>query len=107
MTMLDVHRDALESVSATYHEFLLRYKAHANVVYGVVEGKEDPMFYRGLIERTLPEDWQVELIPAGRKKNVLKSMAAFDWLRFSPKRICFFVDRDLSEFIPELSLSCR
>ncbi len=101
MTMLQIHRDALISVSAAYHEFLLRYKASANIVYGIVEGKEDPMFYRGLIERQLPEGWEVELVPAGCKDNVLRAKDAFDWTRFSPRRICFFVDKDLSDFISE------
>jgi hypothetical protein len=101
MTMLQIHIDALNSVSAAYHEFLLRYKASANIVYGIVEGKEDPMFYRGLIERQLPEGWEVELVPAGCKDNVLRAKDAFDWSRFSPRRICFFVDRDLSDFVSE------
>lgn len=105
MTMLQVHADALNSVSAAYHEFLLRYKASANVIYGIVEGKEDPMFYRGLIERQLPEGWEVELVPAGCKDNVLRAVDAFDWTRFAPKRICFFVDRDLSDFISEGAIS--
>lgn len=99
--MLQVHADALQRVSTTYHEFLLRYKASANVVYGIVEGKEDPMFYRSLIERQLPAEWELELVPAGCKDNVLRAMESFDWTRFSPKRICFFVDRDLSDFIPD------
>lgn len=99
--MLQIHSDALISISAAYHEFLLRYKASANIVYGIVEGKEDPMFYRGLIERQLPEGWEVELIPAGCKDNVLRAKDAFDWTRFSPRRICFLVDRDLSDFISE------
>lgn len=101
MTMLEIHSDALVSVSAAYHEFLLRYKASASIVYGIIEGKEDPMFYRGLIERQLPEGWDVELVPAGCKDNVLRAKDAFDWTRFSPTRICFFVDRDLSDFISE------
>lgn len=101
MTMLQIHMDALNSVSAAYHEFLLRYKANENIVYGIVEGKEDPMFYRGLIERHLPEGWEVELVPAGCKDNVLRAKDAFDWSRFSPRRICFFVDRDLSDYISE------
>ena len=101
MTMLQVHADAVQSVSTAYHEFLLRYKASSNIVYGIVEGKEDPMFYRGLIERQLPEGWEVELVPAGCKDNVLRAIDAFDWTHFPPKRICFFVDRDLSDFIPE------
>lgn len=99
--MLQVHADALNSVSAAYHEFLLRYKASSNTVYGIVEGKEDPMFYRGLIEGQLSEGWEVELIPAGCKENVLRAADSFDWTRFSPNRICFFVDRDLSDFISE------
>lgn len=105
MTMLKVHADALNSVSAAYHEFLLRYKASASIVYGIVEGKEDPMFYRGLIERQLPDGWEVELISAGCKGNVIRAVDAFDWTRFSPKRICFFVDRDLLDFISEGSVS--
>lgn len=107
MTMLQVHADALNSVSAAYHEFLLRYKASANIVYGIVEGKEDPMFYRGLIERQLPKGWEVELVPAGCKDNVLRAVDAFDWTRFSPNRICFFVDRDLSDFISEGTVSAE
>lgn len=99
MTMLQVHANALNSVSVVYHEFLLRYKVSTNIVYGIVEGKEDPMFYRGLIEQQLPEGWEVDLVHAGRKDDVLRAVNAFDWARFSPNRICFFVDRDLSDFI--------
>lgn len=105
MTMLQIHAEALESVSAAYHEFLLRYKANAKSVYGIVEGKEDPMFYKGLIERNLPEGWEVELVPAGCKDNVIKSITAFDWTRFSRKRVCFFADRDLSGFVTEASVT--
>lgn len=101
MSMLQIHAEALDGESAAYHEFLLRYKPNADVVYGIVEGKEDPMFYRGQIEHYLSEEWEVELIPAGRKDNVLKVLAIFNWERFSRKRICFFVDRDLSDFLQE------
>ncbi|WP_075323958.1 DUF4435 domain-containing protein [Acidithiobacillus albertensis] len=105
MTMLQIHMDALNSVPVAYHEFLIRYKANANIVYGIVEGKEDPMFYRGLIERHLPEGWEVELIPAGCKDKVISAKNAFDWSRFSPNRICFFIDRDLSELIEDGTIS--
>ena len=69
MTMLKVHADALNDVNVAYHEFLLNYKASTNIVYGIVEGKEDPMFYIGLIEQQLPEGWEVELVTAGCKKK--------------------------------------
>lgn len=99
MNMLDAHAQAMQSTATIYHEFLLRYKPNERLVYGLVEGKEDPMFYRGLIEQALPKDWDVELIPAGNRDAVLNAYNDFDWNRFSPQSICFFVDRDLTEFI--------
>lgn len=107
MSMLDDHVKAMRSIDPAHHEFLLRYKSGAKIVYGIVEGKEDPMFYRGLIEQSLPNSWAVELIVADGKDNVLKATKAFDWTRFSPKRICFFVDRDLSDFVEDVHLTAE
>jgi len=101
MTMIDLHAAALNSKSGTYHEFLSRYSKTAKVVYGFVEGKEDPCFYRGFIELLLPEDWCVELWPAGNKDRVYEIHKNIDWRRFKKTRVCFFVDRDLSDMIPE------
>lgn len=105
MSMLDVHGIALSGGNPVYHAFLLRYKADHRVVYGHVEGKEDPHFYRGFIEAYLPAGWNVELLPSGRKEAVLQALTAFDWSRFSSSRICFFVDRDLSECTQESCLA--
>lgn len=96
--MLAIHSSAMNSSSACYHEFLLHYKADGKIVYGIVEGKDDPAFYRGFIEQNLPEHWSVELIPAGNKEAVLNSISDFDWKRFKKEQICFFIDRDLSDF---------
>jgi hypothetical protein len=101
MGMLQVHSDALDSSNTAYHEFLLYFKATDRVVYGFVEGKEDPMFYRGMIEQHLPAGWDVELIKSGNKDKVFKVYDEMDWTRFSKNQICFFVDRDLSEFLGE------
>ena len=97
MSMIEVHANALVTGPVAYHEFLLCYKETAQEVYGLVEGKEDPMFYRGLIEKHLPYGWEVELIKSGSKNNVLNAFNAFNWQRFEKKRISFFVDRDLSD----------
>lgn len=105
MTMIDIHAAALSSKIASYHEFLSRYLKTAKVVYGFVEGKEDPCFYRGLIESLLPDDWGVELWPAGNKDRVYEVHRDIDWRRFPKTRICFFVDRDLSDLIPESLLA--
>jgi hypothetical protein len=99
MSMIEIHDEALQSPNVIYHQFLLRFRSGAKSVYGIVEGKEDPMFYRGLIERSLPEGWDVELIRSGSKSNVLSAISAFDWQRHSRKQICFFVDRDLQDFV--------
>lgn len=99
--MIEIHSAALDSRVASYHEFLARYSKSAKVVYGFVEGKDDPAFYRGFIDSMLPEDWQVELWGAGNKKRVYEIHTLLNWRRFSKKRVCFFVDRDLSEILPE------
>lgn len=101
MTMLDVHNAARESKVASYHEFMTRYSKHAKVVYGFVEGKEDPCFYRGFIESVLPDDWEVELWAAGSRDQVYEIHRSLNWRRMSKRRICFFVDRDLREMIPQ------
>jgi hypothetical protein len=97
--MLEVLGEALNNVDEGYHEFLLRYKKDAQCVYGFVEGKDDPSFYGCLIEPQLPEEWSITLIPSGNKKKVLKSFQSFNWINFPKKRICFFIDRDLQDFL--------
>ncbi len=99
--MIEIHADALATGVVVYHEFMLLYKKTAQIVYGLVEGKEDPMFYRGLIEKYLPSGWEVDLIKSGNKDGVLKTINAFDWHRYERKRIGFFVDRDLADFLGE------
>lgn len=100
MTMLEVHNEALDSTNAIFHEFLLCYKAYTKKVYGIVEGKEDVTYYNGLISQIIPDDWDIEFIIAGCKNKVIKSIETFDWTRFPLHQICFFVDRDLSDFFP-------
>lgn len=99
MEMLAIHSTVLASGNITYHEFLLAYKSSERIVYGIVEGRQDPCFYRGIIEGMLPERWDVNLIRAGNKAKVLQVFVDMDWSRFPEKRVCFFVDRDLSEFL--------
>lgn len=101
MSMLGVHAEALGGELTVYHEFLNRYKKTAMCVYGFVEGKDDPSFYRGAIEHMLPEKWTVDLWSVGNKDKVIQLYAAFDWVRFPKNRVVFFVDRDLSEFLKE------
>ncbi len=101
MGMLQIHAEALSTKISCYHEFLSRYSKITKVIYGFVEGKDDPCFYQGFIEHNIHEDWEVELWAAGNKHNVLRIHRDIDWRRFPKKRICFFVDHDLMSLIPE------
>jgi|SRR5271170_6663971 len=99
--MIDIHSAALDSMVSSYHEFLARYSKSAKSVYGFGEGKEDPCFYSGFIDLMLPEGWEVELWAAGNKAQVYRIHSLINWRRISKKRVCFFVDRDLSAIVPE------
>lgn len=98
MAMMNVHEDALNAGGALYHEFLLRFRKESKTVYGIVEGKDDPLFYRGLVEQKLLAGWEIDFLIAGNRDKVLRAESEFDWNRFDKGRICFFVDRDLSSF---------
>jgi hypothetical protein len=67
MSMLSIHKDAIESHRSLFHEFLSQYNKTEKRIYGFVEGKEDPSFYRGAIEHYIPEDWDIDLRHAGNK----------------------------------------
>lgn len=99
--MLQLHATALSRKIASYHEFLERFSKTKKVVYGFVEGKEDFCFYRGFVEHFIPGDWEIELWPAGNRDQVLQIHRDIDWRRFPKKRVGFFIDRDLSDLLPE------
>jgi len=68
----------------------------------LIEGRDDPAFYRGAIEPFLPEGWGVKLIPAGSKNKVLEAFQIKEWERYPRGCVCFFVDRDFADVIPEV-----
>jgi hypothetical protein len=98
-SMLEIHSQAIQNVDTAYHEFLLIYRKDELCVYGFVEGKDDPCFYRHLVEKELPEKWSIKLIQSGSRNKVLRSYQSFDWSNYNSKRICFFVDRDMHDFL--------
>lgn len=102
MCLIDEHRATrLDKQRTVMHEFRLRYRRDNRVIYGFVEGKDDPSFYRGFIESNLPQGWKAELWQAGNKDNVNALYAKFDWRSFKKEQILFFIDRDLSDFTEE------
>lgn len=100
--ILLVHRAALAQKVGAYHDFLSSYSKYERVLYGFVEGKQDPSYYRGIVDALIPAGWSIRLIPAGNKKKVYELHKKLDWRRVKRQRVCFFVDRDLSDLIPEI-----
>lgn len=92
---------AADSGNVIFAEFLHYYRPDRPIVYGLVEGRDDPAFYRGAIEPILSDGWMIKLIPAGTKKKVLEAFQIKEWDRYPPGCVCFFVDRDFSDVIPE------
>jgi hypothetical protein len=102
MSLISEHRKSRANKSRiVLHEFKIRFKKNSNTIYGFVEGKDDPSFYRGFIDNNIPDNWHVELWCAGGKDNVLDIYSNFDWRSFHKRQILFFIDRDLSEFTKE------
>lgn len=77
------------------------YKKYDKTYYAFVEGKDDPSYYRHIINNMLAEDYSVVLYPSSGKKNVAETYNKIDWSIYSKKRILFFMDRDLSDIISD------
>ena len=99
MNLISEHRRARENKARiVLHEFKLRFKKNSKTIYGFVEGNDDPCFYRGFIENSIPDGWNVEVWASGGKDKVFEIYSTFDWRSFQKNQILFFIDRDLSEF---------
>jgi hypothetical protein len=102
MILISEHRKSRANKSKiVLHEFKVRFKKNSDTIYGFVEGKDDTCFYRGFIENSIPDNWNVELWNVGGKNGVLEIYSNFDWRSFHRGQILFFIDRDLSEFTGE------
>lgn len=103
MSILEQLEKSIQSDAPSYMEFLYRYDPKKKQVFAFYEGDEDSSFYHNILKTTLDEDCELEEIVAGCKNNVLKLQREFDWSTYNSKQIVFFVDRDLSYWLGDLS----
>lgn len=73
-------------------------------IWIVVEGKTDPCYYLNTIGNIIPCDWDVVPVEAGNKENVIEVFKSLDWNLYDKKKILFFVDRDLTDFIGDINI---
>lgn len=108
MSMLEIHRSALMEIIVPYHHFLTQQSKYRKKLFGFVEGKDDPAYYQTHIAPLINDEWDIVLIeagaPKGNRTRVLSLLDTIDWNRFSPMQTVFFIDRDLSDFFPDLNV---
>lgn len=81
------------------------YKTDAsNICYGFVEGKDDPSYYRPIINNLLPQGCYIILYPSNGKENVKYIYEEISKRGFQHNRISFFMDRDLSCIVEDPNL---
>lgn len=72
-----------------------------NICYGFVEGKDDPSYYRTIINNHLPEGCYITLYSANGKEAVKYIYEELSKRDYPSDRISFFMDRDLSCIIDD------
>ncbi len=100
MSMISIHKSALEEIIVPYHFFLTAQTKDAKKLFGFVEGINDISYYNNHISRVI-KDYELILIEAGEpgnKSKVLQLIDIIDWNRYPEKQTAFFVDRDLDDF---------
>lgn len=105
-SMIEVHKQSLKSHIPIYHDFLQKFRKNKKEVYGFVEGKDDPNFYKNMILAILPEDWNVVLFPSKNRDNVINLEHEISLKNYPINRICYFIDRDLSDFLSD-KIPCK
>lgn len=85
--------------------FYSDFKASSDICYGFVEGKDDPSYYRPIIDRYLePVGGSIKLYQSNGKKNVKCIYNELSKRNYPSNRISFFMDRDLSCIVDDLNL---
>lgn len=103
MSLLDELDSSLKSDIPVYHDFLLRYDPKKKQIFAFYEGDEDSSYYSHIIHHVLPSEYELEELIAGCKNNVLKLYRCMDWNEFDNTQIAFFVDKDLSYWLGDIS----
>ena len=101
MTMLDTLANALENVDKPGHLLRTYFSKEKKRVYAILEGKDDLSYYTHHIEAVLPDNWTLQPITADNRYQVVKCYQGINWSAYPREQICFFVDKDLSDFTEE------
>lgn len=110
MSIAEALREERNVKTAPLARFFTEYNSKKNnICYGFVEGKDDPSYYRTIINNKLPQNCSIILYPSNGKKNIKYIYDEIQKRNFPSNRISYFMDRDLSIVIhdPDLILNER
>ncbi|MFA6243220.1 MAG: DUF4435 domain-containing protein, partial [Candidatus Hydrogenedentales bacterium] len=100
MSFLDTVRAAAVSGLAEFNTFLLEYKPGGHRVFVFVEGRDDPCFYRRLVEQRLPKGYALRLVRCGNRRAVIDAVSNFLG-RYPPDAsVIALLDKDHSDLVP-------
>src|SRR5262245_6597495 len=101
MNFVDILRHSRVNVGTPFLEFLLQYKRDDEILHVFFEGIEDECFYANFLNNKLPETWSYIPYNCSGKKFVYDIHRRINWKAYSSNKVLFFVDKDLSDILPE------
>lgn len=105
MNQVEELREELKEYTVAFTQLIGEYASKTNnQIFCLVEGKDDPAFYRYQAEKCLSQDYHISWIKCCGKKQVKATYDLIDWEIYSKDRILFFMDRDLSDYVKDESI---
>jgi hypothetical protein len=102
LSLIEELRQARSSPATAFHEFKLDFKPGSSRVYSFVEGHEDVVFYGHFVRAFVPDEARIRFYRCGSKRKVYDTFALVEGQHPGLATALFFVDRDYSDFFPEV-----
>lgn len=101
MNFVETIREERNERTVPLSRFYSEYKKSSNICYGFVEGKDDPSYYRHVINSKLPCNCSIVLYPSNGKKNVHYIYNEIQKRNYQHSQITYYLDRDLSMYLED------
>lgn len=102
MGIVDTLRGERNGRTVPLTSFFEAYKNDSTCIcYGFVEGKDDPSYYRNVINNKIRSNCTVQLFPSNGKENVKYVFEEIRKRNFNHDKIIYIMDRDLSDIIDD------
>ena len=100
MSFLDTLKNATATQQVQFNVFLIEYKPGTRAIFALLEGRDDPSFYRRFLSSNLPRGYRLRLVNCGNRKGVLDAVTAFQSRYKDDERVIALIDKDHSDLVP-------